>query len=113
MSTHNFEAECSVLGGCLLDPDAAAATGLRFAEESKRLHLRVRRKDDGTLFALVINSDLDRPAGARFRVAPGTSYRVTDVLAARTRGDIDAERAMAFSVPAGGAKCFKLEPLTP
>lgn len=94
----------------ILTAEEAAATGVRFADENKRLHLRLRTKPDGTVFALLINEDLAKPASARLTVAAGKSYDVTDVLAAKFRGKLDAARKMAVTAPPGGAVCLKLKP---
>jgi len=94
----------------ILTAEEAAATGIRFAEESKRLHLCVRTEADGAAFALVINEDLAKPASARLTVKEGARYKVTDILEGKAHGVLDAKRQMAATVPAGGAVCVKLQP---
>lgn len=81
--------------------------GLSFTEPSKRLHLRARRKADGTLFALIINEDLTSPAGARLKLQTGT-YQVTDLLTGEKRGKMDSARTMAVRAQPGGAVVLKL-----
>lgn len=82
--------------------------GLSFTEPSKRLHLRARRKADGTLFALIINEDLTSPAGARLKLQTGT-YQVTDLLTGEKRGKMDSARTMAVRAQPGGAVVLKLQ----
>lgn len=84
--------------------------GLAFAGPSKQLHLRARKKADGTLFALIINEDIAQGHGTRLAVTEGAVYQVTDVLAGVDRGKFDSSRKMAVSVPVAGAVCLKLRP---
>lgn len=93
----------------LLTAEEVAATGIRLADESRRLHLRIRTKSDGTAFALIINEDLAHAAAARITVRAGERYRASDVLAGKNRGTLDADRKMLVNVPAAGAVCLKLE----
>lgn len=88
----------------------AEEVGLAFAEPSQSLHLRARKKADGTLFALIINEDLARAHGTKLSVKEGTAYRVTDVLSGKDRGKIDPSRKMVVSVPEADAVCLKLQP---
>ena len=96
----------------ILTPEETAATGISFAEPTKRLHLRVRTKADGTVFALIINEDLAEPASARLTVKGNARYKVTDVLEDKMRGVFAADRHMAVTVPSAGAVCLKLTPIT-
>ncbi|MBX7207156.1 MAG: hypothetical protein K1X78_02485 [Verrucomicrobiaceae bacterium] len=84
--------------------------GLAFAEPSKRLHLRARKKADGTIFALIINEDLQNPAGAKLTLKSAAIYRVSDVLTAKDRGKMDSTRAIAVQARPGGAVVLKLTP---
>ncbi|MBI3880879.1 MAG: hypothetical protein HY301_12580 [Verrucomicrobia bacterium] len=95
----------------ILTANEAAATGIRFTGENKRLHLRLRTKPDGTVFALLINEDLAKSASARLTVAGGKTFDVNDVLAPKSRGQLDAARKMAVTAPPGGAVCLKLKPI--
>jgi hypothetical protein len=94
----------------MLTTEEANALGIRFGEESKHLHLRLRTGSGGTVFALIINEDLTKPASARLVVGEGKSYQVTDVLDGKARGVFDMSRKMAVTAPAGGAVCLKLTP---
>ncbi len=97
--------------GRILSDEEAAATGIRLTEESKRLHLRVRSRGDGGLFALIINEDIARPASSRLTVADANRFDVVDVLSSKARGQLSSDRKMAFSVVPGGAACFRLTPV--
>ena len=90
-------------------PEETAATGVSFTERNERLHLRVRTLPNGDRFALIINEDLSKPASARLTVKEGAAYRVTDILAGKDRGKLEATRKMAVTAPAGGAVCLKLK----
>ncbi|MFZ5833190.1 MAG: hypothetical protein ACOY3P_24140 [Planctomycetota bacterium] len=84
---------------------------LRLAEPSRRLHLRARKKEDGTIFALLINADLVSPSEARLMVETQDAFAVTDVLDGKDRGRLDSTRRMAVSAPPGGAVCLRLTPV--
>ncbi|MBK8040444.1 MAG: hypothetical protein IPK22_25420 [Verrucomicrobiaceae bacterium] len=85
--------------------------GLALTAPSKRLHLRARKKLDGTLFALLINEDLQNPASARITLKTGI-YQVTDVLTAKDRGKMEPTRTISVQAQPGGAVVLKLH-LTP
>lgn len=94
-----------ITGAKILTVEEAAATGIHFSGENKRLHLRIRTLPDGDHFALIINENLERSESARLTVRDDLRFNVSDVLAARDRGVLDAKRNMAITVPAGGAVC--------
>jgi hypothetical protein len=94
----------------ILDAAAAAATGLKLKEPSPGLELRVRDRPDGTLFALVINADLARPATARLALDRATTYTAVDSVSEEKLGAFNPATPLVVVVPPGGGVCLKLSP---
>lgn len=58
----------------------------------------------------MINEDLERPATARLTVDQDTEFHITDVLANKNRGRLNATRKLLVTAQCAGAVVLKLVP---